>query len=70
MGFTKIIFIAALAVAGYMVWRRVQGALAGQKDKVSRREAGRVLSDMEKCPTCGTYVAAGMGRCNRADCPR
>jgi len=74
MGLTRLLFIAALAVAGYLVWRRVQRFLDGaqQPDKVRKpaQGDGRVLNEMEKCPVCGTYVAAGVGRCARADCPR
>jgi uncharacterized protein len=34
--------------------------------------AGRAAAsteDLTKCPVCGTYVARGAPRCDRADCP-
>jgi hypothetical protein len=68
----RFLLIVALAVLGYLVWRRVQAFLNGTpaKGQVRKRADGQVLSDMEKCRVCGIYVAAGMGRCNRVDCPR
>jgi hypothetical protein len=72
MGLTRILLIAAIAVAGYLVWRRVQVFLDGRPDKGKVAKGGndRQLRDMEKCPVCDTYVAVGVGRCQRPDCPR
>ncbi len=72
MGLFKILLFAAVAFLAYMTWRRVQAFLDGrpQKPTVQKRADGRVLNEMEKCPVCGTYVAADVGRCARADCPR
>ncbi len=68
----RLLLIAALAVLGYLVWRRVQAFLNGPSSpgQVRKTADGQVLSDMEKCRVCGTYVASGIGRCNRPDCPR
>ena len=67
MGLTRILLIAAIAVAGYLVWRRVQVFLDGRPDKgkVGKRGDGRVLQDLVPCPTCGTYVAPGTEHCGR-----
>jgi membrane protein implicated in regulation of membrane protease activity len=80
MGIVRLLFFAALALMAYLTWRRVQRFLDGRPDPAKMRKTGRpaqtaendgrVLNEMEKCGVCGTYVAAGIGRCNRADCPR
>jgi hypothetical protein len=72
MGISKILIFVAVGVLGYMAYRRVQRYLDGRADgaKVRKGADGRVLNEMDKCDVCGTYVAAGVGRCARADCPR
>lgn len=32
-------------------------------------KAAEIVQDMEKCPTCGSFVAAGARSCGRSDCP-
>jgi len=62
---SRLLVLAAVAYAVWQLWHRLIGTGGRPRD----RSAGRI-EDMAQCPVCGTYVAAGSGRCGRQDCPR
>jgi len=68
-----LILAAAIAVVwfGFRWWQRQQiaGREAPRRTPKRGARAGDV-EDMRACPVCGTYVTAGAGPCERADCPR
>ena len=68
-----LILAAVVAVAwfGFRWWQRQQIAKR-EPPRRAPHQRGRAgdVEDMRACPTCGTYVTAGSGPCERADCPR
>ncbi|MSP52616.1 MAG: hypothetical protein EXQ91_09585 [Alphaproteobacteria bacterium] len=66
---TKLmIVIAALGFGALMLWKTFFGKKTGNLVKRAERPAMQA-ADMSNCVVCGTYVAAGSKRCERAGCP-
>ncbi|MGH6660831.1 MAG: hypothetical protein ACREB6_04780 [Rhodospirillales bacterium] len=75
---TKLLFTAAVIVLiwyGFKWLRRVQDERERQDRERLKGGSTRAHGDpdaetMIKCPTCGTYLAAGAPKsCGEADCP-
>jgi hypothetical protein len=69
-----LILVAAVALVwfGFRWWQRQQIAKREPPRRTQHQSRGRAgdVEDMRACPTCGTYVTAGSGPCERLDCPR
>lgn len=80
----KLLLTVVLVIAawlGFKYWNRfVLGPYQRRQREMARRDpapakeeaAGEPpahVQDMVECRVCGSYVAAGGGRCGRPDCP-
>jgi hypothetical protein len=78
MGF--ILKIVIFGVAAYGIWNTANrwfNALGGNRPPAAppppptRPMPGqRVVEDTRPCPVCGAYVAVGVAKCGRPDCPQ
>jgi hypothetical protein len=72
LSFGKILMLAGVVLAVMVVWRWLKSrdredAPAKPRQGRARRDA--LTQDMEPCPSCGTFIAAGTGSCGRKECP-
>lgn len=75
LSMNKLLILAAVIAVvwfGFRWWQRQQLAKREAPPRRAAQQRGRAgnVEDMRACPTCGTYVTAGSGPCERVDCPR
>lgn len=73
LSFGKILLLAGVILGVMVVWRwlktRDDPPAARRRGKGGGRGREALTQDMEPCPGCGTFVAAGTGACGRPECP-
>ena len=72
LSFGKILMLAGVVLVVMVVWRWLKSR--DREDTPVRPRQGRatretLTQDMEPCPACGTFIAAGTGSCGRKECP-
>jgi len=72
LSFGKILMLVAVVLAVMVVWRWLKARDLEDGQRKARRGRSRresITQDMEPCPACGTFIAAGTGSCGRPECP-
>ena len=74
LSMNKLLILAGVIAVvwfGFRWWQRQQIAKREAPRRTPRQHArSGDVEDMRACPTCGTYMTAGSGPCERNDCPR
>ena len=72
LSFGKILLLVGVILAVTVVWRWLKSRDRDEAPAKSRRARAKreaLTQDMEPCPSCGTFIAAGTGSCGRKECP-
>lgn len=68
----KLVVLAAIIAAVWYGFKFLGRLEARRKAELKAAKTGGgdgKAQNMSQCPVCDTYVAAGAGSCDRADCP-
>ena len=77
LGFSlsKLVVLAVIISGVWYLFRMLAGPPPKKNEPPPAREARSAAPRIEaedtvRCSVCGTYVTAGAGSCDRADCPQ
>lgn len=66
----KILLLVVIVGAVFAASRLLRGRRGNKPPVKTDNGAAPDALDLDKCPSCGRYVADGSAACERADCPK